>query len=442
MSLAVRAARAWGLALVALVPLGCARGARVRGDEAAPLPPGEARDARRVPRPPLVCTIEPPARMPARYLRTLEYAPDGYAPSGREPSSDLLLGDLLFHSPHTLGPRALSLGISCNTCHPNGATHPTLVVPTLNDEPGNVDVSTAFFRGRSDDRIANPINIPSLRGCRYTAPYGRDGRTFSLEEFVENVVQTEFDGQPLDHEELSALARYLLDLDFLPNQNLNTKSELTARAGAEAARGAEVFASPRAGFGGASCATCHPSSSFFTDGRVHRLGTGSPPSPHALDSGYETPTLLGSSETAPYFHDGRFATLGEVIAWFDRSFSLGLTSDERADLLSYLEAIGAVDRPADDRPLAQRLDQTFAYLDVYGATQQRVNVASVDAVSSALEHAPRPLMTRVEQARSELERLRAAAEHGAPSPRDVATARALRQELARLAADWAGLGRR
>src|SRR6185369_2373338 len=190
----------------------------------------------------------------------------------------------------------------------------------------NVDLSTHFFRRGADDGIVDPINIPSLRGARFTGPYGHDGRTASLSEFTHGVVTSEFGGAPLPPRELAALVRYVQDLDLLPNGNLDARSGLTARASDPARRGEAIFARPMAGFGGASCASCHTPSTFFRDGRVHRLGTEASPSLSAVDGGYETPTLLGTVETAPYFHDGRFASLRDVIAWFDASYRLGLSA--------------------------------------------------------------------------------------------------------------------
>ena len=122
---------------------------------------------------------------------------------------------------------------------------------------------------------------------------------------------------PLPPRKLAALVRYVQDLDFLPNANLDARSHLTARASEAARRGEAIFTRAEPGFDGGSCATCHDPSTFFRDGRVHRLGTATSPSPSAVDGGYETPTLLGTAETAPYFHDGRFATLREVVGWFD-----------------------------------------------------------------------------------------------------------------------------
>ncbi|MGH7285349.1 MAG: hypothetical protein ACRELY_27830 [Polyangiaceae bacterium] len=391
--------------------------------------------------------VAPPRTMPARYLRTLEHDPGGYDAPGVErtspnagKASDLLLGDLLFHSPRTLGVRAQAMQISCNTCHPNGATHTTLSIDSITDRPGNVDVSSSMFRAASDDGIFDPVNIPSLRGCRYTPPYGRDGRIASLSEFVENVVVTEFDGAPLSQPELAALVRYVLDLDFLPNAQLDARGDLADGASAAAHRGAAEFSRPRAGFGGSSCASCHPSSSFFRDGMVHRLDAGDPPSPHAIENGYETPTLLGLAESAPYFHDGRFATLRDVVAWFDRAYALGLSPSAEADLTAYVETVGAVDRSFDDRPLARRLDQTFAYLSLLTAEQKdrRVWIAAIEAVSRELANAPPAVASRAAAMRDELGAMRTRVAEGALLAPEADRARALRESLARLAADWAG----
>src|SRR6185369_8952949 len=122
----------------------------------------------------------------------------------------------------------------------------------------NVDLSTHFFRRGADDGIVDPINIPSLRGARFTGPYGHDGRTASLSEFTQGVVTSEFGGAPLPPRELAALVRYVQDLDFLPNANLDARSRLLSRAGEAARRGEAIFARPMRAFGGASCATCHP----------------------------------------------------------------------------------------------------------------------------------------------------------------------------------------
>jgi cytochrome c peroxidase len=40
-----------------------------------------------------------------------------------------------------------------------------------------------------------------------------------------------------------------------------------------------------------------------------------------------------------FFHDGRFATLEDVIEHYDTTFALGLTADEKTDLVEYLKSL-------------------------------------------------------------------------------------------------------
>ena len=385
-----------------------------------------------------------PERMPARYLRTLAHDPGGYDPTRTDGVIDLLLGDLLFHSPYILGGEARRAGLSCQVCHPNGATNTTLVIEGVSDRPGNVDLTTAHFRAGADNRIADAVNTPSLRGVRFTGPYGRDGRTASLSEFVRDVVTNEFGGAPLPAAQLSALVRYVQDIDFLPNANLDGRGRLTARASESARRGEVVFRTPRAGFDGGSCATCHVRTSFFRDGQVHRLMSGRSPSPHAIDDGFETPTLLGTAESAPYFHDGRFATLGDVVTWFDRTFALGLSAGDRADLTSYLAAVGAVDRREDDRPRARRMVEAFVYLGLLVDGEARddrgIWSAAIDAALAEMaRHPPAPaVQAAITDADARLRSLAARVNAGAPLAALRPEVIEARRRLIRLAADWSG----
>ena len=80
------------------------------------------------------------------------------------------------------------------------------------------------------------------------------------------------------------------------------------------------------------CAGCHIPSAGFLDRLSHDVGTG-----EVLD----TPSLRGLTETAPYFHDGRAADLASVVDHFDRVLGLGYTKTSRAELVAYLDVIGA-----------------------------------------------------------------------------------------------------
>ena len=65
---------------------------------------------------------------------------------------------------------------------------------------------------------------------------------------------------------------------------------------------------------------------------------------------FKTPTLRNVAETAPYMHDGSMATLAEVLDYYDRGgqpnpwldekmLPLGLTDQEKEDLLAFLESL-------------------------------------------------------------------------------------------------------
>ena len=109
--------------------------------------------------------------------------------------SDLPLvayGDMLFDSPEIFGAPASELGITCSTCHNRSDINNRFFIPGVSHEPGAADVDGAFFNPLFNDRRADSINIPSLRGLRFTGPYGRDGRTSSLRDFTRNVIVNEF----------------------------------------------------------------------------------------------------------------------------------------------------------------------------------------------------------------------------------------------------------
>jgi hypothetical protein len=92
----------------------------------------------------------------------------------------------------------------------------------------------------------------------------------------------------------------------------------------------------------ANCASCHVPPLFTEPG--HNLHA---PSEIGIDSFQADRSPTGAYRTAPlaglwthqkggFYHDGRFATLGEVIDHYDSFFNLGLTDQEKRDLRQYL----------------------------------------------------------------------------------------------------------
>ena len=92
------------------------------------------------------------------------------------------LGDLAFNSPGLLGEVARQAGVSCGTCHVNGANNAKFFMPKMSSRPGTFDTTGPLFNPKANNLVLDPVRIPSLRGARYLAPYGHDGRMASLRE--------------------------------------------------------------------------------------------------------------------------------------------------------------------------------------------------------------------------------------------------------------------
>lgn len=54
---------------------------------------------------------------------------------------------------------------------------------------------------------------------------------------------------------------------------------------------------------------------------------------------FKGPVLRGLAARAPYFHNGFAATLEEVVNFYDTRFTLGLTAQEKADLVAFLRSL-------------------------------------------------------------------------------------------------------
>jgi cytochrome c peroxidase len=134
--------------------------------------------------------------------------------------------------------------------------------------------------------------------------------------------------------------------------------------------GEQIFL-PGGGFvvgqGGADCFHCHSDAAgLFTDEQFHNNGLDVDPfsdpglggitgDPSDLGK-FKTPTLRNIALSGPYMHDGRFATIGEVIAHYndgghfsstvdpfmkftDEDATLGLTGEKVAQLWAFLSTL-------------------------------------------------------------------------------------------------------
>lgn len=115
-----------------------------------------------------------------------------------------------------------------------------------------------------------------------------------------------------------------------------------------AARGQELFE------GKAQCATCHVPPLFTEPGwNLHlpeEIGIDSFQADRSPDRRYRTTPLKGlwTHTEGGFYHDGRFATLLDVVNHYDTLFSLGLSDSEKADLVEYLMSLGDGPRTMSD----------------------------------------------------------------------------------------------
>jgi len=108
---------------------------------------------------------------------------------------------------------------------------------------------------------------------------------------------------------------------------------------AAAERGKQLFDAT------ARCATCHIPSLAFTDvnlGILHEPSeTGMDPvrAMRLKNHKYRTTPLRALGQHPPYFHDGSAATLLDVVEHYDHFFGLGLSPQEKKDLVEYLKSL-------------------------------------------------------------------------------------------------------
>jgi len=113
---------------------------------------------------------------------------------------------------------------------------------------------------------------------------------------------------------------------------------------AAAARGDDVF------HGQGGCATCHqpPTYTDVASGPDPSVPVLHDPAAIGADPSYaarsatkqfRTTPLRGVWHRAPYFHDGRAATLLEVVTHYDAHFGLNLSGPQMADLVEFLKSL-------------------------------------------------------------------------------------------------------
>ncbi len=219
----------------------------------------------------------------------LEVAPSRLAP-------ELAAGLRSFYE--GVDPRVTSNGLSCALCHFGGRDD---------------GITWTFAKGLRQ--------TPSLAGeLALTAPYRWQGERATVRENAIFTSRGMSGGAGLTESEADQVSDFL---DTVPSPDTRRRGSLDAGV----QRGDELFHRPDVG-----CAGCHGGPALTDNGFHDMLGL----------EGAQTPSLVGVSASAPYFHDGSVATLHGVLE-LSRSGVMGDTSRlseaELSDLESYLESL-------------------------------------------------------------------------------------------------------
>jgi len=105
-----------------------------------------------------------------------------------------------------------------------------------------------------------------------------------------------------------------------------------------ARRGKELFTTKQ-------CATCHVPPTYTEPGwnmhTAQEIGIDDFQANRAPDKRYRTAPLKGlwTHTTGGFYHDGRFATLRDVVNHYDQHFGLLLSDQEKGDLVEYLKSL-------------------------------------------------------------------------------------------------------
>jgi mono/diheme cytochrome c family protein len=200
------------------------------------------------------------------------------------------------------GRRAMDRWMSCSSCHKAGHTN------GLN------------FDTQGDRGYGAPKNTPTLLGVGPTSPFTWTGEFERLADQVHQSLRTSLRGpeaEPGVVEDLSAF------LESLPPPPPRRSADDPA-----ALRGAEAFRARR-------CDSCHRPPLYTSTG-TRDVGLDDGPGGHRR---FNAPALRGISWTAPYLHDGRAATLADLLDAHSPGRKDAMDPRERDDLIAYLESL-------------------------------------------------------------------------------------------------------
>jgi cytochrome c peroxidase len=178
------------------------------------------------------------------------------------------------------------------------------------------------------DGDPNGRNTPTLWGVGERAVFGWAGQAPTLEDSIRGIIVNRMKGPEPSKETLAALVAYVRTLSYPKNWQVNEDGTPSADASPAIKRGYDLY------IGDGGCGTCHQLPSFDKKSKDD-IGTGGK---------FKVPALRAVASTAPYFHDGRTASLREAVKmmWevYAKKMESRLPTDaELDDLTAYVDAL-------------------------------------------------------------------------------------------------------
>ncbi|MEM1115399.1 MAG: cytochrome c peroxidase [Bacteroidota bacterium] len=300
--------------------------------------------------------------------------PEGFAPLPVPPQNPLradraALGERLFFDPILSRDRT----ISCGSCHlPEAAFTDGLAKSVgidgrvgLRNAPTLLNVAyrkSLFWDGGAlflESQALVPLEDPNEMDL---APEAALERLRAHPEYPALFAEA-FDGEGPSVQTLAyALAAFQRTLVSAPTAFDRHRAGDATALGAEARAGLALFET--------HCQACHAGPQLTTDGFENNGAAVTDDDPgreritfSGADRGtFRVPSLRALARTAPYFHDGRFATLEAVVDHYDRGGDgtpgqsprvrpLRLTDAERDALVAFLATLDDEAAPVDRSPM-------------------------------------------------------------------------------------------
>ncbi len=288
-------------------------------------------------------------------------------------SSEVAKGRKLFYDARSDGKDdwKLSQGLACAGCHPDGR------------DDGHVWFGSELLGGEQDLAREYPRHTPTLAGrVGAVGPYGWEGGEgtlperiltgFAMHSWSRGKSQTKRPDYATNHSgDRSSHAQQAAALALFLREGLVPPPIERRPLTAVERRGKTLFESSET-----RCGDCHDPADGYSNRSIVTLDVTSY-GPARDTSAFRVPSLLFAGATAPYFHDGRFRSLGELVDGIGDGMghTSQLSSEDRAALAGYLATIGSVrdevavpEMVAMPLPVPERIDTAAAPALARGAS--------------------------------------------------------------------------